>query len=114
MGAINIVYRLFYSTTASAPADPKTATPYVFGSTAGDGGGTAAFGFMLSGLTPSTSYTFWLYQYNTVTMQYSANPATDTQISGAAPSGPTTNLANPTCPSANVINIYGNADMTNI
>ncbi|MBK7637504.1 MAG: hypothetical protein IPJ13_26860 [Saprospiraceae bacterium] len=114
VGAINIVYRLFYSTTASAPADPKTATPYVFGSTAGDGGGTAAFGFMLSGLTPSTSYTFWLYQYNTVTMQYSANPATDTQISGAAPSGPTTNLANPTCPSANVINIYGDAYMTNI
>jgi hypothetical protein len=88
VGANNIVYRLFYSPTATAPANPLTATQYPFGTIPGDGGGTAAFGFNLGGLTPGTGYTFWLYQYNTVTAQYSA-PAIATQTSGGT-SGPST------------------------
>lgn len=85
VGTGNIVYRLFYSPTATAPADPLTATQYTFGSTPGDGNGTAAFGFNLTGLTPpGTGYTFWLYQYNTVTMQYSVAPAIAVQTSGVA------------------------------
>jgi hypothetical protein len=89
VGSNNIVYRLFYSPTATAPANPLTAPQYTFGSTAGDGNGTAAFGFDLTGLVPGTGYTFWLYQYNTSTMQYSATPATATQTSSGATSAPT-------------------------
>ncbi|HMR90310.1 MAG TPA: hypothetical protein PKD51_19245, partial [Saprospiraceae bacterium] len=84
VGMNDIVYRLFYSVTASAPSNPQTATQYTFGSTAGDGNGTNAFGFNISGLTPGTPYTFWLYQYNTMTMQYSVTPAIANQTSGGA------------------------------
>lgn len=78
----NIIYRLFYSKTNEAPDDPKTATEYTFGSTAGDGNGDAAFGFVISGLELGTSYTFWLYQYNTQTELFSETPGTDTAVSG--------------------------------
>jgi regulation of enolase protein 1 (concanavalin A-like superfamily) len=91
VGMNNTVYRLFYSLTASAPVDPKTATQYIFGSTAGDGNGTSAFGFMLTGLTPGTSYTFWLYQFNTSSGMYSNGFTSDVQISGAA-APPATNV----------------------
>ncbi len=67
----NIVYRLFYSPTASVPANPMDATQYTFGSTAGDGGGNNAFGFTMTGLQAGTNYTFWLYQYNTAENLYS-------------------------------------------
>ncbi|MEQ8525321.1 T9SS type A sorting domain-containing protein [Gracilimonas sp.] len=79
--ADTIEYRLFYSETASAPADPTTATEYTFGSTAGDGGGNAAFGFLLSGLNPGVEYTFWLYQYDTANEVYS-DPVSATQAAG--------------------------------
>jgi hypothetical protein len=79
----NVVYRLFYSPTASAPVDPLDATQYTFGSTAGDGGGTNPFGFNITGLQAATAYTVWLYQYNTVDMLYSTPAvATVTTLGG--------------------------------
>lgn len=87
---VDIIYRLYYSPTASAPGDPLTATEYTFGSTPGDGNGDNAFGFNISGLTPGTDYTFWLYQYNTSTMEFSNPPAIATQTSGAAGGPPQT------------------------
>lgn len=86
--ASNIEYRLFYSETASAPTDPKTATEYTFGSIAGDGGGNAAFGFNITGLNPGVEYTFWLYQYNTTEQLYS-DPGSATQVAGGSGSGGT-------------------------
>ena len=83
VGSNGIVYKLFYSPTASPPSDPLTATEHVFGSIGGDGSGVNPFGFTMSGLTPGTDYTFWLFQYDTGTMEYST-PATATQTSGAA------------------------------
>ncbi len=79
----NVVYRLFYSPTTSAPANPQDATEYTFGSTAGDGEGINPFGFNLTGLQSATEYTIWLYQYNTVDMLYST-PAivTETTLGG--------------------------------
>jgi len=78
-----VVYRLFYSPTASAPANPQDATEYTFGSTAGDGEGINPFGFNLTGLQSATEYTIWLFQYNTVDMLYST-PAivTETTLGG--------------------------------
>jgi hypothetical protein len=78
----NVVYRLFYSLTNEAPEDPKTAAEYLFGSTAGDGNGDAAFGFVIAGLEAGTSYTFYLYQYNTVSELYSETPGVATAVSG--------------------------------
>ncbi|MCC5926345.1 MAG: carbohydrate binding domain-containing protein [Bacteroidetes bacterium] len=73
VGQGGIVYRLFYALAADNVADPITgATQYTFGSTAGDGNGTGAFGFVLGGLQPGAEYTFWLFQYNTTTEEYSA------------------------------------------
>lgn len=82
----NIVYRLFYSKTADAPQDPKTATAYTFGSTDGDGGGDNAFGFVLGGLDPGVNYTFWLFQYNTQSQTYSEQPAVGSANAGASTS----------------------------
>ncbi|MBC8883096.1 hypothetical protein H9X57_05885 [Flavobacterium piscinae] len=45
----NIVYRLFYSPTATAPVDPTTATEYNFGETAGDGGGASPLDLIFQG-----------------------------------------------------------------
>lgn len=84
----SIVYRLFYALTSANLEDPKQGTEYTFGSTDGDGGGNAAFGFVLGGLEPGTSYTFWLYQFNTASQLYSANAGTATVVSG----GTSTNL----------------------
>jgi hypothetical protein len=112
VGMNNVVYRLFYAPTATAPANPLTATQYSFGTTAGDGGGTSAFGFNISGLTPSTPYTFWLYQYNTVTMQYSTGNTTASQTSGGAPppaTAPTAAAPTPICSQASVISLFSNA-----
>lgn len=81
----SIVYRLFYSLTSAAPSDPKTATEYTFGTTAGDGGGDTAFGFVVANLQPGASYTFWLYQYNVSTGMFS-QPAVGTAISGVTTS----------------------------
>lgn len=79
----NVVYRLFYSPTATAPVDPLDATQYTFGSTAGDGDGINPFGFNITGLQASTEYTVWLYQYNTVDMLYSTPAvATITTLGG--------------------------------
>ncbi|MDR9414849.1 MAG: hypothetical protein RI564_01105, partial [Gracilimonas sp.] len=107
----SIEYKLFYSETASAPADPLTATEYTFGSIAGDGDGNAAFGFNLGGLTEGTDYTFWLYQFNNVDSVYS-DPASDTAVSGSttvpSDAAPTTNAAEPEArDAANVVSIYG-------
>jgi len=112
-GAGTIVYKLFYSPTASAPADPLTATEYVFGSTPGDGNGVNAFGFTMTGLTPGTEYTFWLYQYDTATMEYSA-PAAATQTSGAAggpPDTPAGLVANPSTGSGQIFLACGPNDV---
>lgn len=113
VGTNNIVYRLFYSPTASAPADPLTATQHTFGSIPGDGNGTAAFGFSIAGLTAGTGYTFWLYQYNTVDMLYSI-PAVVTRSTLSPPAAPTTNAPDPTCPVGNVVSVYGDFYPTNI
>jgi hypothetical protein len=71
VGGNNILYRLFYSPTASAPMNPQTASEYTFGSTGGDGNGVGPFGFNVTGLQAATNYTFWLYQYNTVDQLFS-------------------------------------------
>lgn len=86
VGSNNIVYRLFYSETASAPNDPQTASEYTFGSTAGDGDGVNAFGFYISALNPGTEYTFWLYQYNTADELFS-DPASVTQVAAGGSGG---------------------------
>lgn len=83
-GAIR--YRLFYSLTSEVPADPTTATEYNFGTTAGDGDGSNAFGFHLSGLTPGVGYTSWLYQYNTSSGLFST-PVVGTATAGASTGG---------------------------
>lgn len=105
-----IVYRLFYSPTATAPANPLTATQYAFGSTPGDGNGTAAFGFNIGGLTPATPYTFWLYQFNTATSVYSLPAIASNTTLNAPPVliPPTTNAPVPTRNAANVVSIYSN------
>ena len=105
-----IVYRLFYSPTSSAPANPLTATQYVFGTTPGDGNGTNAFGFNLGGLNSGTPYTFWLYQFNTATSTYSIPAIASNTTSNAAPAliPPTTNAPVPTRNPANVVSIYSN------
>ncbi|MCH8567932.1 MAG: carbohydrate binding domain-containing protein [Balneolales bacterium] len=77
----NIRYRLFYSVTASQPDNPLDATEYAFGSTAGDGEGVGAFGFVISGLEEAVEYTFWLYQFDDVSELFSA-PATGSAVSG--------------------------------
>ena len=79
----NIVYRLFYALTSANLADPKTGAEYVFGSTNGDGGGNAAFGFVMGNLEPGTQYTFWLYQYNTSAEMYSNSAGSATVVSGS-------------------------------
>jgi thiol-disulfide isomerase/thioredoxin len=71
VGGNNILYRLFYSPTASAPMNPQTASEYTFGTTAGDGNGVGPFGFNVTGLQAATNYTFWLYQYNTADQLFS-------------------------------------------
>ncbi len=113
VGANNIVYRLFYSPTASAPANPLNATQHTFGSIPGDGNGVSPFGFNRGGLTAATPYTFWLYQYNTVSMLYST-PAVATLTTLSPPLLPTTSPPNPTCPAANVVSIYGDFYSPNI
>ena len=116
VASAQINYKLFYAPTASAPVDPTTATEYAFGTTAGDGGANAAFGFSISGLLPNTSYTFWLYQYNSTEMTLST-PAIATVVSGGTPPpvvGPTTNPAQPTCNVSEVVSVYGDHYPTNI
>ena len=106
----NIVYRLFYSPTNSAPANPLTATQYVFGTTPGDGNGTNAFGFNLGGLNQATPYTFWLYQFNTATSIYSLPAIASNTTLNPPPAliPPTTNAPVPTRNPANVVSIYSN------
>lgn len=82
----NLEYRLFYSLTSEAPDDPTTATQYQFGANTGDGGATGPFGFILADLQPGTSYSFWLYQYNTQDDTYSM-PAEASAISGGQSGG---------------------------
>ena len=77
----DIEYRMFYSLTSEAPADPRDATQYQFGSTEGDGNGINAFGFTKTGLNPGAEYTFWLYQYNTAEDLWSA-PSSGTSNAG--------------------------------
>jgi len=113
VGMNDIVYKLYYAETATTPADPLTATEYTFGTTGGDGGGTSAFGFTISGLLLSTEYTFWLYQYNTVTMEHSLTPDTKTQTSGGngPPSTPVGFVANTTTGSGQVFLACGPNDV---
>jgi hypothetical protein len=70
----NIAYRLFYALSADEPSRLDVISEYEFGSTPGDGGGENAFGFVLGGLEPGRSYTFWLYQRDSSTDLHS-NPA---------------------------------------
>ncbi len=109
----DIVYRLFYSKTNEAPDDPTTATEYEFGTTGGDGDGVDAFGFVMTGLDDGTSYTFWLYQYNTADELFSP-PATDTAVAGGDDNGEADEpeTAAPTPPALNpedVISVFSNA-----
>lgn len=79
----NVVYRLFYAPTATAPANPQDATEYTFGSIAGDGNGVGPFGFNIPDLQSATQYTVWLYQYNTIDELFStAATATETTLGG--------------------------------
>ncbi len=87
----NIEYRLFYSETAEAPDNPQDATEYEFGTTPGDGEGETAFGFVISELEPGTDHTFWLYQYNSVTEEFSEEAAEASAVSGGEP----TSIGNP-------------------
>lgn len=107
----DIVYRLFYSKTAEAPGDPTTATEYDFGSTAGDGDGINAFGFVLGGLEPGTSYSFWLYQYKVSEGLFSEGAATASVVSGGGTAtSPTT--AAPVPPArepSDVISVFSGA-----
>jgi len=83
VGGNNILYRLFYSPTASAPMNPQTASEYAFGTTAGDGNGVGPFGFNVTGLQAATNYTFWLYQYNTVDQLFSTpSSVSETTLGG--------------------------------
>lgn len=78
----NIVYRLFYALASANITNPiAQATQHTFGTVAGDGGGNNAFGFVIGGLNAGTAYNFWLYQYDTASMQYST-PATANVVSG--------------------------------
>jgi|GEM_PF-687090 len=77
----DISYRLFYALTNEAPEDPTTATEYSFGSTPGDGEGTNAFGFVLSGFNSGEEYSFWLYQYDASTNTFS-EPALASEVAG--------------------------------
>jgi len=79
----NIVYRLFYALTSANLENPKNGTQYTFGTTDGDGGGNAAFGFVLGGLEPGTQYSFWLYQYNTAADLYSSGAGEASVVSGS-------------------------------
>lgn len=81
-----ISYRLFYALTDEAPADPTTATEYSFGTTAGDGDGTNAFGFVITGLDPGEEYSFWLYQYDSTTTTFST-AAESSEVSGGTSDG---------------------------
>jgi len=96
-GDLCIEFRLFYAETATAPADPLTATEYVFGSTPGDGGGTNPFGFQLTGLMPGVDYTIYIFQYNSCTNEFSA-PTSCMVTAGAAgpPATPVGFVCNPT------------------
>jgi len=87
VGQGGIEYRLFYAPEADNVEDPLTATEYSFGTTAGDGGGVAAFGFVLGGREPATSYTFWLYQYDTNAEEYSAPAAVTATTAGDGDGG---------------------------
>ena len=47
----------------------------------------AAFGFVLGGREPATSYTFWLYQYDTNAEEYSAPAAVTATTAGDGDGG---------------------------
>ncbi len=91
----DISYRLFYAPANQAPEDPTSLPEYDFGSTAGDGNGTTAFGFVLGGLSPGVEYNFYLYQFDSENNLFSA-PAIATQTAfgenndGDTPEDPTT------------------------
>lgn len=111
----DVIYRLFYALSSAAPSDPTTATEYNFGTTAGDGDGVAAFGFVIAGLNPGTGYTFWLYQYNTDSSLFSTSPATSTVVSGGSNGNgngngnatePATAASAPTEPADTVISLF--------
>uniref|UniRef100_UPI0023F4ACBF carbohydrate binding domain-containing protein n=1 Tax=Flavobacterium TaxID=237 RepID=UPI0023F4ACBF len=107
----NIVYRLFYSPTATAPVNPLTASQYNFGSTAGDNNGNGAFGFNIGGLSPSTAYTFWLYQFDTSSSIYSTPAIASNSTLNPPPVliPPTTNAPVPTRNAANVVSVFSNS-----
>ena len=106
----NIVYRLYYDLSSAGVTDPITeANEYVFGSTAGDGGGFGPFGFVISGLDPGVEYTFWLYQYDTLLDLFSNGAAVATQVSGAGGGGgnePLTAAPDPIEDPADVISMF--------
>ncbi|WP_127844107.1 T9SS type A sorting domain-containing protein [Psychroflexus aestuariivivens] len=109
----NIEYRLFYALSSANVSDPLTATEYNFGDTAGDGGGNAAFGFVISGLDPGVEYTFWLYQYNSSASLFS-EPTEVSVVTGGGSTGPvdsepTEAAPTPTEDGTNVISMYSDA-----
>jgi hypothetical protein len=110
VGLNNILYRLFYSPTASAPMNPQTASEYTFGTTAGDGNGVGPFGFNVTGLQAATNYTFWLYQYNTVDQLFST-PASvsETTLGGgtAVPITFTVDMNQSTMPAGSIPEVNG-------
>ncbi|NBP74772.1 MAG: T9SS C-terminal target domain-containing protein [Crocinitomicaceae bacterium] len=110
VGGNNILYRLFYSPTATAPMNPQTASEYTFGTTAGDGNGVGPFGFNVSGLQAATNYTFWLYQYNTADQLFST-PASvsETTLGGgtAVPITFTVDMNQSTMPAGSIPEVNG-------
>jgi len=111
-GEPTIEYRMFYSPTASAPGNPLDATEYSFGSTDGDGGGVNGFGFVLGGLEQSTDYTFWIYQYDTDSEQFSEGNSSASAVSGGESSGvdePESPNPLPTFPADEVISLFSAA-----
>ncbi|MCH8558333.1 MAG: T9SS type A sorting domain-containing protein [Balneolia bacterium] len=109
----NIEYRLFYSQTASAPADPRDATEYAFGSTDGDGGGVDGFGFTLGGLEGGVEYTFWIYQFDTETELFSDGNSTASAVAAGSNGGggdqPDSPAPLPTDDPDNVISLFSAA-----
>ena len=67
----DISYRLFYAPSNQVSEDPTTLPEHDFGSIPGDGGGSAAFGFVLGGLEPGVEYNFYLYQYRVSSSTFS-------------------------------------------
>lgn len=74
----NIEYRLYYAPSNQTSDNPTQFPEYDFGTTAGDGNGVTAFGFVLGGLESGVEYNFYLYQFDSENNLFSS-PAIATE-----------------------------------